>query len=97
MIDTKWTLTRRVLDGMLMKKSKYSIKGLLLEPVEFAGKIIFEDYSCRIVDDKLNCDKRYKSHTIVKGSTSSVRTPISIVNFHTHPLHCYVDAGVTWG
>ena len=31
------------------------------------------------------------------GNYASVLTPLSVVNFHTHPLQCYIDAETIWG
>ena len=31
------------------------------------------------------------------GKNDSVMTPLAVVNFHTHPLSCYIDAKTIWG
>ena len=97
MTGTSWTLSSSVLSETLVKPSEYSSKGLLLEPREFAGAILFEKDNCRIIDDRMVCDKVYKNHTIVKGNKDSVSAPNALVNFHTHPLKCYIDGNVLWG
>lgn len=93
----KWKLSKKILNDTLLTSSNKKKKGLLMEKVEYAGKIMFEDVNCKIIDSKKICDKNYKDHTIIKGDKYSVNTPLSIVNFHTHPLQCYKDNMVIWG
>ena len=92
-----WKITQKVLEDTLLKSNKYSKHGLLLEPNEFGGIIEFENNNCRIVDGEIVCDKLYSTHSVEKGNSSSVSTPIGRVNFHTHPLHCYISGNVIWG
>jgi len=40
---------------------------------------------------------KVQSYTISKGESDSVRTPLSIWNWHTHPLFLYSREGVCWG
>ena len=96
-MTSKWTLSKKLLEDTLLKPSKYSKKGLLLEHKEFAGVIEFENNNCRIVDEEIVCDKVYVNHSVMAGSKDTVITPNAKVNFHTHPLHCYVDGNVIWG
>jgi len=93
----EWKITQKVLEDTLIKPSKYSKHGLLLEQHEFGGIIEFEDNNCRIVDGEKVCDKLYTNHSIEKGSSNAVSTPLGRVNFHTHPLHCYISGNVIWG
>lgn len=89
-----WTIYRDNIEGTLLGK-----KGLLFLNVESAGEIEFKDSSCKInkKSEKL-CDKTMASGLKFKnGSTDSVYTPLAVVNFHTHPLHCYIDAETIWG
>jgi hypothetical protein len=97
MNTSKWKLTKELLENTLLKPSKYSKKGLFLESKEFAGVIQFENSNCKIIDGSKVCEKSYKSHCVVKGDESSVKTPDGKVNFHTHPLKCYIDGEVIWG
>ena len=92
-----WKITQKILEDTLIKPNKYSKHGLLLEQNEFGGIIEFENNNCRIVDGEMVCDKSYSSHSIEKGNSSSVSTPLGRVNFHTHPLHCYISGDVIWG
>ena len=74
-------------------------KGLLYLNNESAGKIKFINDSCFVNDknDKV-CNKIMKNELeYKKGNADSVRTPLSIVNFHTHPLSCYIAAECVWG
>ena len=93
----EWKITQKVLEDTLIKPNKYSKHGLLLERNEFGGIIEFENNNCRIVDGEMVCDKLYSTHSIEKGNSSSVSTPLGRVNFHTHPLHCYISGNVIWG
>ena len=88
-----WTINKNDIENILLKKSKYSKYGLLFEDREYAGKIHFEDYSCK--NDI--CNKSSNNINISKGSKDSVYTPLSVVNFHTHPLSCYLDNETIWG
>lgn len=97
MNQTNWKLTKKLLEDTLLKPNKYSKQGLLLEQNEFGGVIEFENNNCRIIGDEMVCDKTYATHSIEKGSSSSVSTPLGRVNFHTHPLHCYISGEVIWG
>lgn len=79
--------------------AKNKIDGLLYLSVESAGTIEFQDTSCKInsnnekVCNKLNTiGLKYKN-----GNKDSVMTPLAVVNFHTHPLSCYIDAQTVWG
>ena len=93
----EWKITKKMLEDTLTKPNKYSDRGLLLEQYEFAGIIEFKDNNCRIVDEEVICDKLYSNHSVKKGQTNSVVSPIGRVNFHTHPLSLYIDNNVIWG
>lgn len=89
-----WTIYKDNIQDTLLGK-----KGLLFLNVESAGEIEFKDSSCKInkKSERL-CDKTMSSGLkYKKGSTDSVYTPLAVVNFHTHPLHCYIDAETIWG
>jgi hypothetical protein len=89
-----WTIHKENIENALLGK-----KGLLFLDVESAGEIEFKDSSCKInkKSEKL-CDKTMSSGLKFKnGSTDSVYTPLAVVNFHTHPLNCYIDAETIWG
>jgi len=92
-----WKITQPILRDTLLRPNQYSKHGLLLAPREFGGVIEFSNNNCRIVDGEMVCDKVYHDHSIEKGSASSVSTPLGRVNFHTHPLHCYISGDVIWG
>lgn len=93
----KWEISKELLSDTLLNPNDKNKKGLLMEKVECAGKIIFENVNCKIIDSKKICDKNYKTHTVIMGDKYSVNTPLSDVNFHTHPLQCYKDNMVIWG
>ena len=89
-----WEIPKQNIESTLIGSS-----GLLFLNVESAGSINFEDTSCKIDknNDKL-CDKKMTDKLKYKnGNNDSVLTPLSVVNFHTHPLQCYIDAETIWG
>lgn len=64
------------------------------DKVEIAGKILFKD------DEYCNkdvCNKKSTEFKINRGNEDSVATPYGIVNFHTHPKQCYIDADTIYG
>lgn len=83
----------------LNKLNKFSGKGLLYLNVESAGTIEFKDTSCKLnSNDEKVCNKANTNGLKYKnGNKDSVLTPLSVVNFHTHPLSCYIDAETVWG
>lgn len=92
-----WTIPRHCIENTLLGTS--SKPGLLYLNVESAGEVQFKDSSCKInkKNEKL-CDKTMTTSLKFKnGSSDSVNTPLSVVNFHTHPLNCYIDAETIWG
>ena len=92
-----WTIPRHCIEDNLLGNGKK--KGLLFLKVESAGEIEFSDDSCKInaKNEKL-CNKSMKTSLKFKnGSNDSVMTPLAVVNFHTHPLSCYIDAETIWG
>ena len=97
MSKRNWILTKKLLEDTLINPSNHSSRGLLLEKNEFGGIIEFDNNNCRILGDEMVCDKLYSKHSIEKGSSDSVNTPLGRVNFHTHPLHCYISNKVIWG
>ena len=93
----KWTIySKNIKDQLIGTKSK---PGLLFLDYESAGEIEFKDNSnCSIKDNEKTCDKETsKKLKFNKGSNDSVITPLSVINFHTHPLSCYIDAETIWG
>ena len=89
-----WEIPKQNIENTLIGSG-----GLLFLSVESAGSINFEDTSCKIDknNDKL-CDKKMTDKLKYKnGNNDSVLTPLSVVNFHTHPLQCYIDAETIWG
>lgn len=84
-----WIITKESINSILTN----SKDGLLFQNNEYAGIINFN--KCK--NDKEICDKVIKDLTVNKGDTSSVETPLSVINFHTHPLPCYINAETIWG
>jgi hypothetical protein len=92
-----WTIPRHCIEETLLGKGNTT--GLFFLNVESAGEIEFKDTSCKITskNEKL-CNKtvidtlKYKN-----GTMDSVMTPLAVVNFHTHPLNCYIEAETIWG
>ena len=92
-----WTINKDYIEDTLIGTSNK--KGLLYLNVESAGEIEFKNSSCKInkKSEKL-CDKTISSNLKFKnGSIDSVYTPLAVVNFHTHPLNCYIEAKTIWG
>ena len=81
----KWLIDKKFVNSI-----KYS---LLKDKYEIAGSILFKDVNCK--GDI--CDKLLLKDYRVKGLTSSVKTPHGIINYHTHPLQCYIDEETTYG
>ena len=92
-----WSIPKKNIEKTLLGSSNK--KGLLYLNVESAGEINFEDSSCKIDKNSHKiCNKQMKSDLIYKnGKNDSVMTPLAVVNFHTHPLSCYIDAETIWG
>lgn len=91
-----WTIPRKSIENTLVGKDN---GGLLFLNVESAGEIEFKDSSCKIdIKNQKVCDKKMTKNLKFKnGNSDSVLTPLSVVNFHTHPLSCYIEAETIWG
>ena len=97
-----WTIPKHCIDTVLLgtgKTDKTDKTGLLFLKVESAGEVEFKDTSCKINknNEKLCNKSMTKSLKFKNGKNDSVLTPLSVVNFHTHPLSCYIDAETVWG
>jgi hypothetical protein len=79
-----------IIDKNFVENIKYS---LLKDKNEIAGSILFSDVNC----NGDTCDKRFLKDYRVKGEASSVKTPHGLINYHTHPLQCYIDEGTKYG
>ena len=72
------------------------IKKALEDKVEIAGKILFKDEkNCNTSVCKLS--KKSTTYKTNRGNKNSVATPNGIINFHTHPRKCYIDANTIYG
>ena len=87
----QWKIPRESISDILLNKKN----GLLFLDVESAGKINFTNDNCseEICHKKIKVDGMDYSN----GDKDSVETPLSIVNFHTHPLNCYIQEQCIWG
>ena len=88
-----------IYNTLIGNKIKNQYNGLLYLNVETAGIIEFKDNSCFISskNEKI-CNKKISTKLqFKKGSVDTVMTPLAVVNFHTHPLNCYIDAETIWG
>ena len=97
-----WTIKKDNIESTLIGETNENGKiikpGLLFINNESAGKIDFEDHSCHINKKHHVCNKQMNLGLNFKnGKTDSVMTPLSVVNFHTHPLNCYIQAKTIWG
>jgi len=91
----KCEISNETVNWVLSKEFITKIKkSLLSDPVEIAGKILFED---DVHCTKKICNKKSSKTQINKGDNSSVSTPNGIINFHTHPKICYTDTGSIYG
>jgi hypothetical protein len=92
----KWTILKENIENQLignLVKGKYT--GLLYSDTESAGDIDFIDHSCK--PDK-TCNKQTITDLKYEnGNSDSVITPNAVINFHTHPLSCYIEAKTIWG
>ena len=95
----KWTILKENIEKQLignLVNQKYS--GLLYSDTESAGDIDFVDHSCTINKMDKVCHKQTKKDIKYQnGNSDSVVTPNAIINFHTHPLSCYIEAKTIWG
>ena len=95
-----WTIPKHCIEDTLLGPQGPTKKlGLLFLKVESAGEVEFQDSTCKINEknEKL-CNKTMTSGLKFKnGNNDSVMTPLAVVNFHTHPLSCYIDAKTIWG
>jgi len=87
--DVKWKISKKSINNILVNP----ISGLLYKDIECAGVIKYNE--CK--NNKEICDKTVKKLYINEGDESSVETPLDIINFHTHPLNCYINANTIWG
>tara|TARA_B110000858_G_C17744255_1_gene446475 strand:- start:273 stop:1175 length:903 start_codon:yes stop_codon:yes gene_type:complete len=109
--DVIWTIDKDKLNqilfdkknGLLFKKFEYAGSIVFDDDestceVKNIKKQICNEKSCKILNDTYkSCNKKIKKTEIKKGDKDSVSTPLSIINFHTHPLSCYIDNNTIWG
>jgi hypothetical protein len=81
----KWEI-----DENFIKNIKYA---LLNDKYEVAGSLLFKDVNC----NGNVCDKQFLRDYRVNGEKFSVKTPNGVINYHTHPLQCYIDEGTKYG
>ena len=91
-----WTIFKKnIVKSLIGNLTNDKFTGLLYSDTESAGDIDFIDHSCK--PDKTCNKKTIKDIKYENGSSDSVVTPNAIINFHTHPLSCYVEAKTIWG
>ena len=92
----EWYIPKKNINRTLLGE-KYD--GLLFKKYETAGKIEFSDFQCKLDSGKEKvCDKTMISDLKFKnGNSDSVLTPLAVINYHTHPLTCYIDGETIWG
>jgi len=81
-----WGINKNIVDELFYSNLAY-------KKVEYSGQILFSDVNCK----NGKCDKNFKNIVLSKGDGDSVKTPLAIVNFHTHPYSCYTREKVKWG
>ena len=93
----EWFIPKKNINKVLLGE-KYD--GLLFKKYESAGKIEFSDFQCKLSSSSKEkvCDKTMISDLKFKnGNADSVLTPLAVINYHIHPLTCYIDAETIWG
>ena len=92
----EWVIPKKNINKVLLG-DKYN--GLLFKKYETAGKIEFGDFQCKLDSGKEKvCDKTMTSELKFKnGNSDSVLTPLAVINYHTHPLSCYIEGETIWG
>lgn len=92
-----WKIPKHHIEDTLLGTSNKP--GLLFLKVESAGEVEFKNDSCKInsKSERLCNKTTVKSLKYKNGNNDSVMTPLAVVNFHTHPLSCYIDAETIWG
>tara|TARA_B110001450_G_scaffold244155_1_gene256030 strand:- start:76 stop:1002 length:927 start_codon:yes stop_codon:yes gene_type:complete len=95
--DVIWTIPIETIEDTLINGNKKSC-GLLYLDIECAGTIEFTDTTCKLnSNNEKICDKTTNKINYKNGNKDSVLTPLAVVNFHTHPLSCYIEAETVWG
>lgn len=75
------------------KKTLNSLYNHLYDKLEYGGRFTFP-----YMIDTGEFIKRTSPKVISNfGESSSVTVPNAIVNFHTHPISCYLSEGTVWG
>lgn len=98
-----WTIPKDSIETILLSQKKNNNNnqkrdGLLYLDIESAGTIEFTDTSCRLNSNKEKiCNKITHNINYKNGKKDYVMTPLAVVNFHTHPLSCYINAETLWG
>jgi glutaredoxin len=77
----------KVIDWTLDKNHIHELYSKLYDTVEHGGSIDID--TARKKSSRISNSKR--------GEADSVDTPDSIVNWHTHPVSCYIQEGTVWG
>jgi hypothetical protein len=81
----KWEIDKHFIEDI--KHALYNDK------YEVAGSLLFKDVNC----NGNTCDKQFLRDHRVNGEKFSVKTPKGVINYHTHPLQCYIDEGTKYG
>lgn len=80
------------LEWILTKESMLQVYPELSKNYELGGKFAFI-YKNGIIHRRTSHNKIHKN----KGSKDSVSSPNGILNFHTHPISCYLQEKTIWG
>ncbi len=81
-------------EWVIGKETLLQVYPLLFKKYEVGGKFTFP------ANAKTGEIKRRTSHKkihTVKGGKDSVNAPLGILNFHTHPISCYLQEDTVWG
>ncbi len=79
-------------------KENFKKWSISIEAINKLYKFIYEDTEKSGTFKIDTVDKKTKKEiTIVDGDKDSVETPLSLINYHTHPISCYVQEKCTYG
>lgn len=81
-------------DWVISKETLMKVYPLMSKNYEVGGKFTFP------ANSKTGEIKRRTSHKKIhtmNGDKDSVQAPLGILNFHTHPISCYLQEDTVWG
>lgn len=83
-----------VKDWVISRETLMNVYPLMSKNYEVGGKFTFP--ANRKTGEIKRKTSHKKIHTI-NGENDSVQAPLGILNFHTHPISCYLQEDTVWG